>query len=616
MADTFKRRQRGIQLFFIIAISILVLKAMEIQLIDTSYQDRARTAAIDKETLYPSRGLVLDRNRKLLVNNNAMYDLKCTYKQIDPGMDTVRFCTLLGINRATFEKNLNKNWRSARYSKSVPFIFMSKISSETYARFQESMYEFPGFSIQLRNVRGYPYPNAAHVLGYLSEVNQAQIEASDGKYSRGDYIGATGLELAYESALRGTKGSRYVLKDNLGRAVGSYKNGDFDTVAVSGADLVTSLDIDIQRYGELLMKNKTGSIVAIEPATGEILTMMSAPTYDPNLLTINRNRGDAFKELLQDSLRPFLDRSLMAKYPPGSIFKTMVSLIGMEEGVVTANTGFSCSGGYVYKGMIRGCHQHSYPYDVATALQHSCNTYYFHSIRNIVDRFDFYDPHSGLDTFNNYVYQFGLGKPLGIDLPNESSGNVPTSKYYDYLYPKEKGSWKSPTIMSIGIGQGEIEMTTVQMANLAAVIANRGYFITPHLAKGFIGNGLTVDEKYKRKNYVDISPQYFPPVIDGMEKVVMAGTATNARIKDIRVCGKTGTSQNPHGKDHSVFFAFAPRDNPKIAIAVYVEHGVWGNRYASIIASLMIEKYLKGEIDPSRKYLEERMLEADLVSSP
>ena len=313
MADTFKRRQQGIQLFFIVAITILLLKAMEIQLIDTSYQDRARTTAIDKEVLYPSRGLVLDRNRKLLVNNNAIYDLKCTYNQIDPEMDTLRFCDLLGIDKATFEKHLNKNWRSVRYSKSVPFIFMSKISSETYARFQESMYEFPGFSIQLRNVRGYPYPNAAHVLGYLSEVNQVQIEASNSKYSRGDYVGTTGLELAYEEELRGTKGIRYVLKDNLGRAVGSYKDGAFDTVAVSGADLITALDIDLQRYGEYLMKNKTGSIVAIEPATGEILTMMSAPTYDPNLLTINRNRGEAFSELLQDSLRPFLDRSLMAK---------------------------------------------------------------------------------------------------------------------------------------------------------------------------------------------------------------------------------------------------------------------------------------------------------------
>lgn len=616
MADTYKRRQTSIQLFFAIAIAILLLKAMEIQLIDTSYQDRARTTAIDKEILYPSRGLVLDRNGKLLVNNNAMYDLKCTYKQIDPQMDTTRFCELLGIDKATFEKNLDKNWRSARYSKSVPFVFMSKISSETYARFQESMYEFPGFSIQLRNVRGYPYPHAAHVLGYLSEVNQAQIEASSGKYSRGDYIGATGIELAYEEELRGKKGVSYILKDNLGREVGSYKDGDFDTVAVSGLDVVTALDIELQKYGEELMQNKTGSIVAIEPATGEILTMISAPTYDPNLLTINRNRGEAFSALLQDSLRPFLDRSLMAKYPPGSIFKTVVSLIGIQEGVTTANTGHSCTGGYVYKGMVRGCHEHSYPYNVATALQHSCNTYYFHTIRNIVDRFGFYDPHQGLDTFNNFVYQFGLGKPLGVDLPSEASGNVPTSKYYDYLYPREKGSWKSPTIMSIGIGQGEIEMTTVQMANLAATIANRGYYITPHVAKGFIGGEVALEERFQTKKYVAIDQRHFEPIIDGMEKVVTAGTAMNARIKDIRLCGKTGTSQNPHGKDHSVFFAFAPRENPQIAIAVYVEHGVWGNRYASIIASLMVEKYLKGNIDPNRQYLEQRMLDADLVTLP
>ncbi len=616
MTDFHKGRQRVIQLLFIAAIAVLLFKAMEIQLIDTSYQDRARTTAIDKDILYPSRGLILDRNRKLLVNNNAMYDLKCTYKQIDPQMDTMLLCELLDIDLETFKKKLDKNWRSARYSKSVPFVFMSKISSETYARLQESLYEFPGFSIQLRNVRGYPYPNAAHVLGYLSEVNKAQIEASSGKYSRGDYIGATGLEQSYEAELRGKKGIRYLLKDNLGREVGSYKNGDFDTVAVSGADLITSLDIELQRYGEQLMQNKTGSIVAIEPATGEILTMLSAPTYDPNLLTINRNRGEAFSSLLQDSLNPFLDRSVMAKYPPGSIFKSVVSLVGMQEQVMTPTTGFSCQGAYFYKNSSWGCHHHTYPYNVSVAIQHSCNTYFFHAIRNIIDRYDFYEPQRGLDTFNQYVYQFGLGNPLGIDMPNESSGNVPTSKYYDYLYPKEKGSWKSPTVMSIGIGQGEIEMTTVQMANLAAIIANRGYYYTPHLAKDFIGNGVEVPGKYKTKNRIDINPEYYEPVVEGMEKVILAGTATNARIKDIAVCGKTGTSQNPHGKDHSVFFAFAPRDNPQIAIAVYVEHGVWGTRYAAPIASLMIERYLKGAIDPSRAYLEKKMLEADLVTLP
>ncbi|MEL6635283.1 MAG: penicillin-binding protein 2 [Bacteroidota bacterium] len=616
MADFYRGRQRGIQVFFLLAIAILLFKALEIQLIDTSYQDRARATAIDKEILYPSRGLILDRNRQLLVNNNAMYDLKCTYKQIDPEMDTTLFCELLDIDVSTFEKKLDKDWRSARYSKSVPFVFMSKISSETYARLQESLYEFPGFSIQLRNVRGYPYPHAAHVLGYLSEVNQDQIEASRGKYARGDYIGATGLEQAYEEELRGKKGVRYLMKDNLGREVGSYKKGDFDTVAVSGVDLITSLDIELQRYGERLMQNKTGSIVAIEPATGEILTMLSAPTYDPNLLTINRNRGEAFSSLLQDSLNPFLDRSVMAKYPPGSIFKTVVSLVGMQEQVVYPNTGFACQGAYFYKGQARGCHGHSYPYDVTVALQHSCNTYYFHTIRHIIDRFSFYDPHQGLDSFNHYVYQFGLGQPLGVDVPNESSGNVPTSKYYDYLYPKAKGGWKSPTVMSIGIGQGEIEMTTVQMANLAAIIANRGWYYPPHLAKQFVGGEVAIPPQYRDKKYVAVAPAYFDPIIDGMEKVVQAGTATVARVRDIAICGKTGTSQNPHGKDHSVFFAFAPRENPQIAIAVYVEHGVWGNRYAAPIASLMIERYLTGSVGEGRRYLENRMLQADLVGQP
>ena len=616
MKDNFRSRQRIIQFVFLLSGLVLAIKALHLQLLDTSFKNKANTTAISKNIQYPSRGLIYDRNNELLINNNAMYDLKVTYNLVDPQMDTTKFCQLLGIDKTTFKENLNKNFRSARYSKNKPFVFLKKIPANVFARFQENLHQFPGFFPQLRNVRGYPYQYGAHVLGYMNEVNPKQLKANKAIYSPGDYIGATGLELAYEKELRGKKGIRFVLKDNIGREVGPYRDGSQDTAAVSGKDLITSLDIHLQAYGEQLMANKTGSIVAIEPSSGEILAMVSTPTYDPNTMIINRNRGETLKQLLDDPLQPFFDRTVMAKYPPGSIFKTVVGLIAMEQGVLFPNTGITCNGAYFYKNTRRGCHGHSHPYNIAIALQHSCNTYFFNTIRRIVDKNGYNDPYSGLDEYNSYLYQFGLGKPLGIDYPNEEGGNVPTSAYYNKIYPKKDGSWRSPTIISIGIGQGEMQLTTVQMANLAAIMANRGYFYTPHLVKGFKNDNTPIPEKFRTKNTVDIDPRFFPHVVDGMARVVNGGTASIAQIKDIQVCGKTGTSQNPHGDDHSVFFAFAPMDNPKIAIAVYVEHGVWGARYAAPIASLMMEKYLKGVVDPARNYLQERMLNANLIEQP
>lgn len=617
MKDFNRGRQKVVKIFFLIAVLILLVKAAQIQLIDSSYRDKAQATAVNKNIIYPSRGLVYDRNMNLLINNNAMYDLKVTYNQLDPNMDVKKFCELLGIDEEEYHSLINKDFRSVRYAKHKPFVFISKISADVYARLQEHLHEFPGFSTQLRNVRGYPFKNAPHVLGYLNEVNQGQIDQSKGEYIRGDYIGASGLELEYEKELRGEKGVNYVLINNLGREVGPYNKGKLDTIPVSGNDLITTLDIALQSYGELLMQNKTGSIVAIEPATGEILAMVSTPNYDPNLLTINRARGEAFNQLLQDSLKPFFDRSVMAKYPPGSIFKTVTALVALQENISPASRGITCNGGYFYKGLRWGCHNHPHPYNISVALQHSCNTYFFNILRDIVDKDGFKNPASGLNMLVDHLYDFGLGKPLGIDIPNELAGNVPTVEYYDYLYPKEKGSWKSPTILSIGIGQGEIQMTTIQMANLAALIANRGFYYPPHLAKKFANDEVLIPEKYRTKKTVRIDKKHFVPVVDGMEKAVLAGTARIAQVKDVSVCGKTGTSQNPHGKDHSVFFAFAPKDNPQIAIAVYVEHGVWGASYAAPIAGLMIEKYLKdGEIDPSKKWIEDRMLNANLIDKP
>jgi len=611
--DNYKDRSRIIQGVFILAAAFLVFSALNIQVIDSEYRERAQATTVNKYTLYPSRGLIYDRNGKLLVINNAIYDLKVTYKQLDPEMDTTHLCQILDIDQKTFEKNINKNFRSARYSKSVPFVFMSKISAHTCAALQEVLYKFPGFSLQLRNVRGYPHKNAAHVLGYLSEVNSKQIEASDGKYQGGDYIGSTGLEAYYEEELRGRKGTKFILKDNLGRSVGPFKGGAQDSAAVSGLDLISSLDIDLQGYGESLLKNKTGSIVAIEPKTGEVLAMVSTPSYDPNLLTINRDRGKAFNYLLQDSLKPFLDRSIMAEYPPGSIFKTLVALAGMEEGTMVAKTGHACSGAYSYNGATWGCHYHSAPYNLGIALEHSCNTYFFHEFRKIIDRNGFYNPEPGMDAFVDYCYQFGLGKPLGVDLPNESNGNIPTTDYYDRLYPKNQGGWKSPTIMSVGIGQGEIQMTTLQMANLAAIIANHGHYYIPHLVLGFRPASTQIAPRFREKKEIPVNNAFYPAIVDGMRRVVRSGTARHVDIPDIKICGKTGTSQNPHGKDHSVFFAFAPQDNPKIAIAVYVEHGILGATYAAPIASLMIEKYLKGFIADQRIPMQNKMMDADLL---
>lgn len=612
--DLYKGRGRIIQAMFILAAGLLLFTAMQIQVLNPEYQERAQATTVNKYTLYPSRGLILDRNGKPLVINNAMYDLKVTYMQLDSKMDTTRLCNILSISKKEFKEKINKNFRSARYSKSVPFVFMSKISAQTCARLQEVLHKYPGFSLQLRNVRGYPHKNAAHVLGYLSEVNPKQIEASNGVYQRGDYIGSTGLEAYYEEQLRGRKGVQFIFKDNLGRNVGAFKDGAQDSAAISGYDLISSLDLDLQAYGEELLQNKTGSIVAIEPSTGEVLTMISAPTYNPNLLTINRNRGNAFNYLLQDSLKPFLDRSIMAEYPPGSIFKTVVALAGMQEGTMTAHTGHKCEGAYYYNGVPRGCHRHSYAYNVGIALEHSCNTYFFQEFRKLIDKNGFYNPEPGMDDFVKYCYDFGLGQKLGIDLPNESDGNVPTTEFYDKLYPQDDGGWKSPTIMSVGIGQGEIQMTTLQMANLAAIIANRGYYYPPHLARGFRPAGVLIPERFRQRKTIPVNPDFYPSIVDGMSRVVKTGTATIAHIPDIEVCGKTGTSQNPHGKDHSVFFAFAPRENPKIAIAVYVEHGIWGATYAAPIASLMIEKYLNRTIAEKRIPLENRMKDADLIS--
>ncbi len=612
MADLFRERQRTIHLVILGCALALVLKAAQLQLFDDSFRRRADATTIEKMTAYPPRGLVFDRDNQLIINNNAMYDLMVTYNQIDPGMDTSKLCQLLGINQEQFKLFLTKDWKSGKFSRSVPFVFLKKLSTETYARLQECLYQFPGFFVQVRNIRGYPYSVGAHVLGYINEVDPRDIEHGKGVYVSGDYIGAGGLESKYEDRLRGKKGYTFLLKDNLGRIVGSYLDGKIDTIPTSGDDLISSISADLQAYGEKLMQNKTGSVVAIEPHSGEILAMISAPTYDPNDLTMTQDRGPVFSRLLTDPLKPFFDRTVMAKYPPGSIFKTVVTLAGLEEGTLNPNRGQSCNGGYFYAGRLYKCHGHGHVGNVVDALAYSCNTYYFEEFRNIVDKFGFSNPQQGLDLFAKYCNEFGLGRQLGVDYPNENSGNIPTSKYYNKIYPAKLGGWRSPTIMSLGIGQGELQLTTLQMANLAACIANRGRWYAPHLARQF-KTGPPIPQAFREEHKVNIDKQYFEMVVEGMAECVNRGTARSCAIPGIQVCGKTGTSQNPHGDDHSVFFAFAPKDNPKIAIAVYVENATWGATYAAPIASLMIEKYLNDTIATARLPMQERMFNGNLI---
>lgn len=597
---------------------ILTFRTAQLQIISNTYKEQARKTTLDKTIKYPSRGLIYDRNGKLLVSNNTIYDIDVIYNNVPEDLDTYQICTLLGIDEKTFISNISKDWNDVRYHKSIPFTFLTRVSPEQFSVFQEHLHKFPGFYPIERNIRSYPHENIAHVLGFMGEVDNDDLSKEiENKYASGDYIGRSGIERTYEEELRGSKGVAYVLKDNLGRYVESYENGELDSAAVSGSDIVSTIDLDLQAYGEALMQNKMGSIVAIEPSTGEVLTMLSSPSYDPNLLNLNRNRGISYDSLSQDTMyRPLFDRSVSAKYPPGSIFKTVFSLIAMQKELLQPNRTIYCDGTYEVdsKGRyVQKCHQHPTPYNVSIALQHSCNTYYYQLLREFIDSHGYTTPGIGLDTLISYLNDFGLGQKLGIDYHTEDKGFLPSPAFYDNLYSNIRNGWRSTYILSLGIGQGELEFTTIQMANLAAIIANRGYYYTPHLVKSFSKDGINLKEEYVIPKRVRIDQEHFDPVIEGMAKVTTLGTGKLAYIPGIELCGKTGTSEN-RGKDHSVFFAFAPKEDPKIALAVYVENAGFGGDIAAPIASLMIEKYLNGEISKRRQYLEDRMLNLKLIN--
>lgn len=606
MKDRYANRKYFIMAMAIAAAVILILRLFYIQIIDKTYRTSAANNVLRHITQYPARGLVYDRNGELIVYNQAAYDLLVVPVQTS-AFDTARFNEILGISIQDFRDRMKA---AVSYSRRAPSVFMKMISSETYGLLQEELYRFPGFYVQARTLRKYTRPVGAHLLGYVGEVDDKLI-AQDRYYKSGDYIGVSGIEKSYEEHLRGKKGVNIFLVDVHNNIKGSYADGRFDTTSVPGTNLWSTIDLGLQEYGESLMRNKTGSIVAIEPATGEILALVSSPAYDPSLL-VGRVRSSNFSRLQADTVKPLFDRALMASYPPGSTFKMMNGLIGLEEGVIRPTSLFGCSMGYHAGSLTVGCHSHDSPLDLPDAVMNSCNAWFCNAFRNILENKEYGSVHEAYDRWREYLVAFGFGNKLGIDLTNELSGFIPARSYYDRYYGKDK--WKALTVISLAIGQGEIGATPLQMANMATVIANRGSFYIPHVVKK-IGEDGGPASVYAQKYTTGISPENFEPIIEGMEGAVNGGpgaTARGARLDSIIICGKTGTAQNPHGKDHSIFVAFAPKDNPQIAIAVYVENAGFGSTFAAPIASLMIEEYLTGKIE--RKYLEDYVLKVVITA--
>jgi len=598
--DIFSKRKYYVTAIFFVAGLVFILKLFGLQVLNSKYKVSATNNVLREVVQYPARGLVYDRNGTLMVFNKPAYDLLVTPREVVK-FDTVAFCKLLEISKEELIAGIQK---AREYSTYKPSILIKQIPPESFAYLQEQLYKFKGFHTQSRTLREYANPSAAHVLGYVSEVNDADIQKDD-YYKSGDYIGASGIEKTYEKQLRGIKGIKKQMVDVHNRIQGSYLNGAEDIPATIGNNIVSTLDADLQSYAEELFRNKKGAMVAIEPSTGEVLAMVSAPTYDPSLL-VGRVRGTNYNILLVDTLKPLFNRAIQAKYPPGSTFKIINTLIGLETGAITVNTRFSCSG--KASSPIRCTHSHVSPLNVTEAIRESCNSFLWNTFRSIVYKYKTVS--EGFATWREYVQSFGIGRIISKDFPNALSGDLPTLQQYNKIYGE--GRWNPLTVRSLAIGQGELGATPLQMANVAAVVANRGYYYPPHLIKAIEND--TVPGSFKVKNYSKISPQNFEPVIAGMEMVTKGSLAATIGIPGIEYCGKTGTVENNQGSDHSVFTAFAPKENPKIAIFVYVENGVWGSRYAAPMASLMVEQYLNDTIATKRKGVEQRMLDANLLN--
>ena len=606
---TLAKRRYIISGFICVIVAIYIFRLFSLQVGDDKYKENAESNAFLRRVIYPARGLIYDRNEKLVVFNQPAYDVMLIPKDVGE-FDTLALCKVLNIDKPRLlelwaeMKNPRKN---PGYSSYTPQKLISQLSAEDYGRLQEKLYLFPGFFIQTRTVRQYNFNSGANILGNIREVSAKDVE-NDRYYRSGDYTGDLGVEKSYEKHLRGIKGVEILMKDAYGRIKGKYENGVHDEAPVSGRNLTLSIDMELQEYGERLMANKIGAIVAIEPATGEILALVSSPSYDPNLL-VGKPRGKNYAALVKDPYKPLYDRALQAAYPPGSTFKPTQGLIFLQEGIITTGTQYPCYHGYINRIRV-GCHGHGSPIALKPALQTSCNAYFCWGFKNMIDKRGT-KPFYQFEKWKNYLVEMGYGYRLGVDLPSESRGFIPNSEYYSKSF--RGANWSGNSIISVAIGQGEVLATPLQIANLCATIANRGYFYTPHVVKEI--QDTVLDSKYREKRMPNIKREYYEDIAEGMRMAVTGGTCRLANLPGIEVCGKTGTAQNPHGKDHSAFMGFAPYHNPKIAIAVYVENAGFGAAYGVPIGSLMMEKYLTGEISAARKGLEERMLNSNTIIS-
>ena len=602
--DTFSKRKFIIAGIMLGIGALFVLRLFTIQITNKTYKQFATRNVLRKIITFPARGLIYDRNQKLMVYNKAAYDLMIVPREAK-AFDTLELCRIVQLDRQELRDAIIK---AKQYSRYKPSIVAGQISPEIYAPLQEKLYKYPGFFVQSRTLREYPSKSAAQALGYVGEVNQHIIE-TDSYYRSGDYIGVSGLEKTYEKELRGIKGANNYMVDVHNRIKGKYNDGGADTTAILGQNLLTGFDKDLQAYAELLMTNKKGAIVAIEPATGEILLMVSAPTYDPNLL-VGRQRSLNYGILDRDSVnRPMWNRAIIGTYSPGSTFKLANSLIALQEHAVSPFDRFSCAG--KANSPIKCTHSHVSPLGMREGIRESCNSYFWNVYRSIINHAS--NPEEGYQIWRNHLMTFGFGQRIGTELSSEVKGNVPEPAYYDKIYGS--GGWNAMTIRSIAIGQGEILATPLQMANMVAIVANRGYYITPHLVKAIQDTSRVYRELKFDKKVTDINPEYYPTIIEGMQAVIEE-TKLQYTVKqdNFIICGKTGTVQNPHGADHSAFVGFAPRDNPKIAIVVFIENAGFGATYAAPIAGLLMEKYLNDSIAPKRKELEQKLIETDLMN--
>ena len=589
---------------FILVGVIFLARLFFVQVLDDRYVLSATNNVLRYEVQYPARGLVYDRDGELLVFNEAAYDLMVVPGQVK-NIDTAAFCGLVGITREEFRQKMERAKKFSHYKSSV---FEEQIPKEQYGYIEEKLFRYPGFYVQSRTLRKYPMPIASHTLGFVGEVSPQELE-KESYYRQGDYIGKSGIEKAYERELRGKKGLKITMVDVFNRVKGSYQDGKYDTVAVSGNDLHLTIDADLQAYGERLMQNKRGSIVALEPSTGEILALVTSPAYDPNLL-VGRVRSKNYNKLYQDTLVPLFNRALLAMYPPGSTFKLLVALVGQQEGVLNENTTYPCAGETARP--IKCSHTHKSPLALVESIEQSCNPYYWNVFRSVIDNPKYSSTREAFLRWREYLESFNLGKTFNTDLLVERSGNVPRPEYYDKYFGKNV--WRSMTIRSLSIGQGELLVTPLQLANMTAIIANKGFYYDPHILKALDRDGEIIPADFEKHNSM-VEAQYFEPVIEGMKNVYGGdhGTARWYAHDSIAMCGKTGTVQNPHGENHSVFIAFAPAEDPEIAISVVVENGGYGSVFAAPIATLMMEKYILGEFE--KPWFEKKMLETDLIVS-